>query len=406
MKIAMTGGGSGGHITPILAVAHELKTLQPSAQIIYIGQKGDALSDVPAAHPAVDQVYAVSAGKFRRYANEGWRQYLNLRVQFLNIRDLFRLLRGIWQSYWLLRRLKPDVVFTRGGFVSVPVALGARLNHVPYITHDSDSVPSLANRMIARWAAVHAVALPPELYPYPAAKTVLVGVPVSSKYQPVDAALRAKYREELGLEYKQVVFLTGGGNGARVLNEAMVANARYLLGTFPELAIVHVAGRSLLDETTAGYDALGLGAARGRVFVHGFVTDLYRYSGAADVVITRAGATTLAEFALQQLACLIVPAGQLGWDMQNAAVLAKRDAAVRLTEDQAEQPERLGRTIGELLQNDARRATLAHNLAAYAHPHAATDLAQLLLDVIGGKTAGKLLDGVSTGGKTDVAPQK
>jgi UDP-N-acetylglucosamine--N-acetylmuramyl-(pentapeptide) pyrophosphoryl-undecaprenol N-acetylglucosamine transferase len=388
----MTGGGSGGHITPILAVAHELKTLQPSAQIIYIGQTGDALSDVPAAHPAVDKVYAVSAGKFRRYANEGWRQYLNLREQFLNVRDLFRMLHGIWQSYWLLRRLKPDVVFTRGGFVSVPVALGARLNRVPYITHDSDSLPSLANRIIARWAAAHAVALPPELYPYPAAKTVLVGVPVSSNYQPVDARLRARYRKELGLEYEQVVFLTGGGNGAQVLNEAMAANARYLLGTFPKLAIVHVAGRSHLDETNAAYDALKLGTARDRVLVHGFVTDLYRYSGAADVVITRAGATTLAEFALQQLACLIIPAGHLGWDVQNAAVLAKRDAVVQLTEDQAEQPERLGRTISELLQNDARRAKLAHNLAAYAHPHAATELAQLLLDIIGGKT--------------DVAPQK
>jgi UDP-N-acetylglucosamine--N-acetylmuramyl-(pentapeptide) pyrophosphoryl-undecaprenol N-acetylglucosamine transferase len=246
------------------------------------------------------------------------------------------------------------------------------------------------------------VALPPELYPYPAAKTVLVGVPVSSNYQPVDAALRAKYREQLGLEHKQVVFLTGGGNGARVLNEAMVANARYLLGTFPDLAIVHVAGRALVDETNAAYDALQLGTARGRVFVHGFVTDLYRYSGAADVVITRAGATTLAEFALQQLACLIIPAGHLGWDVQNAAVLAKRDAVVQLTEDQAEQPERLGRTISELLQNDARRATLAHNLAAYAHPHAATELAQLLLDIVGGKVVG----GAPQGGKTDVAPQK
>jgi UDP-N-acetylglucosamine:LPS N-acetylglucosamine transferase len=146
----MTGGGSGGHITPILAVAHELKTLQPSAQIIYIGQTGDALSDVPAAHPAVDKVYAVSAGKFRRYANEGWRQYLNLREQFLNVRDLFRMLHGIWQSYWLLRRLKPDVVFTRGGFVSVPVALGACLNRVPYITHDSDSLPALLHVGLTR----------------------------------------------------------------------------------------------------------------------------------------------------------------------------------------------------------------------------------------------------------------
>jgi UDP-N-acetylglucosamine--N-acetylmuramyl-(pentapeptide) pyrophosphoryl-undecaprenol N-acetylglucosamine transferase len=404
MKIVMTGGGSGGHITPILAVAHELKTLAPQAQIIYIGQTGDALSDIPAAHPAVDQVYTVSAGKFRRYADEGWRQYLNLRQQFLNVRDLFRLVRGVWQSYWLLRRLKPDAVFTRGGFVSVPVAMGAHLNRVPYITHDSDSVPSLANRLIARWARLHAVALPAELYPYPRNKTVVVGVPVSTHYRPVGAAERRKFREALGLDYNRVLFLTGGGNGSRTLNEALVANTRYLLGTFPDLAIVHVAGRGLEAETAAAYDALRLGAARSRVFVHGFVTDQYRYSGAADVVVGRAGATTLAEFAQQQLACVIVPAPKLvgGHQLKNTQALARAGAIVQLTEEQIEQPERLGRTISELLGDNVRRAALGHKLAEFAHPHAASELAQLLLDLADGKMAAAK----AVGGKTDVAPQK
>jgi len=141
---------------------------------------------------------------------------------------------------------------------------------------------------------------------------------------PVDDKLRREYREALGLEYKQIVFLTGGGNGARMLNEALVANARYLLGTFPNLALVHVAGRSLEAETNAAYDSLKLGVARGRVFVHGFVTGLYRYSGAADVVIARGGATNLAEFAQQGTACLIVPSKQLGWNVKNAAALAAR----------------------------------------------------------------------------------
>ncbi|HSX16189.1 MAG TPA: glycosyltransferase [Candidatus Saccharimonadales bacterium] len=380
----MTGGGSGGHITPILAVAHELKRLRPDAEIIYIGQKGDKLSDIPAGDPNIDVVHEVSAGKLRRYDDEGWRQWLNLRVQFLNVRDVFRVLAGIWQSYWLLRKERPAVIFTRGGFVSVPVAIGGHLNGIPFVTHDSDSVPSLANRLIARWAHTHAVALPVELYPYPKSKTVMVGVPVSAKYEPVDDKLRREYREALGLEYKQIVFLTGGGNGARMLNEALAANARYLLGTFPDLALVHVAGRALEAETNAAYDALKLGAARGRVFVHGFVTDLYRYSGAADVVIARGGATNLAEFAQQGAACLIVPSKQLGWNVKNAAALASRGAVLQLSEDQAEQPERLGRTIGELLEDDGKRAALGRKLAAYAHPLAAVELAGLVLNVADG----------------------
>lgn len=375
----MTGGGSGGHITPILAVAHELKQRQPDAEVIYIGQKGDGLADIPAQDPNIDAVHTVWAGKLRRYADEGWRQWLDVRTQSLNLRDASRLGRGVAQSYWLLRRLKPDVVFTRGGFVSVPVAIGAYLNHIPYITHDSDTMPSLANRLIAPRAAVHAVALPPELYPYPADKTVMVGVPVAKHYEPVTPQLRAQYRRELGISLPRVVLLTGGGNGARMLNQALVANAKYLLQTFPDLMLLHIAGRGLEAETAAAYDALGLGREQARVQVRGFVTDLYRYSGAADVVVARGGATNLAEFALQGVACVIVPSKQLAWNVKNAAVLARKQAVLELTEAQAEQPERLGRTIGQLLEDDALRAQLAQTLAGYAHPHAAAELAELII---------------------------
>lgn len=375
----MTGGGSGGHITPILAVAHELKQLYPQAQIIYIGQKGDALADIPAADPNIDAVYTVWAGKLRRYHDEGWRQLLAVRTQALNVRDIFRVGRGTWQSFWLLRKLRPDVIFTRGGFVSVPVAVAGKLNHIPYITHDSDSTPSLANRLIARWASLHAVALPVELYPYPRNKTQMVGVPVGKEYVPVNPELQQKYRSELGLGvYKQMIFITGGGNGARQLNQDIVANAKYLLTSYPDLVLAHIAGRALEAETNQAYDSLGLGDARKRVQVYGFVTDLYRYSGAADIVVARGGATNLAEFALQAKACLIVPSKQLGWNVKNSQTLAERQAIVQLTEDQAEQPERLGRTLGELLDDKQLRHGLGSELAGFARPDAARELAALV----------------------------
>jgi UDP-N-acetylglucosamine--N-acetylmuramyl-(pentapeptide) pyrophosphoryl-undecaprenol N-acetylglucosamine transferase len=384
MKVVMTAGGSGGHITPILAVAHELKVLMPGVEIIYIGQKGDQLSDIPAADPNIDAVYTVPAGKLRRYADEGWRQLLDVRTQALNTRDMGRTVRGLAQSYRLLRRLKPDVIFTRGGFVSVPVALAGHMLGIPYITHDSDSVPSLANRLIARWAQMHAVAMPAELYPYPKSKTVVVGVPVSKQYQPVTAELRKKYRAELGVSADaQLVFVTGGGNGARVLNQAMAENSRYLLGTFPELHIIHLSGRTMEAETNQAYDAAKLGSARSRVQVHGFVNGVAAHSGAADVVITRGGATTLAEFSIQGVACLIVPSKQLGWNVKNARILANEGAALELNEDQIAQPERLGRTIGELLADSKERVRLARKLADYAHPHAAAELAALLLKIGG-----------------------
>jgi len=384
----VTGGGSGGHITPILAVAHELKKRRPDIEIIYIGQRGDKLSDVPAADPNIDAVYTVWAGKLRRYANEDWRQWLNVRTQSLNVRDASRLARGVGQGYRLLRKLKPDVIFTRGGFVSVPVAIGGYLNHIPYLTHDSDSVPSLANRLLAPHAALHAVALPAEVYPYPPSKTTTVGIPVSAQYRLVTPRLQLQYRKELGLEsYGHVVFLTGGGNGSRVLNDALIQNARYLLGTYPGLVIVHVAGRSLEAETNQAYDALKLGTARERVQVHGFLTGMVRYTGAADVVITRSGATTLAELAIQEKACIMVPAPQLagGHQIQNAKLFARKRAIVELSEDQLEQPERLGRTVGDLLIDPERRAELSRNLGKYAHPQAAAELADLILKLAGGE---------------------
>jgi len=386
MKVVVTGGGSGGHITPIMAVAHELKQLQPDIEIIYIGEKGGHLSDVPAKDPNIDEVYSVWAGKLRRYADEGWRQWLNVRQQALNIRDAGRIVRGTWQSYRLLRKVKPNVVFTRGGFVSVPVAIAAWLNHVPYITHDSDSVPSLANRLIAPNASVHAVALPVDIYPYPPKKTVMVGVPVSKQYEAISPELQVKYRKELGLDkYAQVILLTGGGNGSKPLNDMLLSNAKYLLGTFPDLAIVHIAGRSLQDSVNKAYDNLKLGRARARVNVLGFTTELYRYSGSADVIVTRAGATTLAEFAIQKKACVVIPAPQLvgNHQVKNTQALAERGAVMQLTEDQAGQAERLGRVIGELLSDDRKRQKLAKKLAQYARPDAARELAELIIKVAG-----------------------
>jgi len=379
----VTGGGSGGHITPILAVASELKRLRPEVRIVYIGQKGESLLDIPAQDPSIDEVRVVRAGKFRRYHGEGWRQVFNLATQARNVRDAFFVLIGIWQSFWLLRRLKPSVIFTRGGFVSVPVALAGVLRRVPYITHDSDSVPSLANRLIARWAHVHAVALPPETYPYPPDKTVMVGIPLSDKYQPVTPRLQAQYRHELELdEFEQVVLVTGGGNGARKLNAAILENAVRLLKHYPKLCLLHVSGRALEAELRRNYDGLLAPEDTGRVRVIGFAPDFYRYSGAADVIVARGGATNLAEFAVQAKACIIVPATRLVGDHQtkNAQVLVKKHAIVTLSEDQAEQDGRLARAIAELLGNTRERQQLRQNLAQFARTDAAERLAMLLLD--------------------------
>jgi UDP-N-acetylglucosamine--N-acetylmuramyl-(pentapeptide) pyrophosphoryl-undecaprenol N-acetylglucosamine transferase len=381
VTIVLTGGGSGGHITPILAVAHELKRLDVAVQLVYIGQAGDSLADIAQGNSDIDVVYAISAGKLRRYHGEGMRQLLDVKTGLLNIRDAFRTVRGCWQAYWLLRKLKPAVVFVKGGFVGVPVGLAAARQGIPYVTHDSDAVPGLANRIIARWASVHAVALPAEVYAYPLRKTRTVGVPVHANYQPVGREERAHLKRALNLEnFAKILFVTGGGLGAQRLNDAVEAIMPKLLAAMPGLAVVQTVGRQ--NETTVQqhYDQLLASEDRGRVIVRGFVNDMYRYSGAADVIITRAGATTLAEFAVQHRACVIVPNPILtgGHQLKNAEYLAEKGAAIVVHESELQHE--LYDVILHLLQDEQAQRALGEKLATFAVADAANQLAMLLLE--------------------------
>jgi UDP-N-acetylglucosamine--N-acetylmuramyl-(pentapeptide) pyrophosphoryl-undecaprenol N-acetylglucosamine transferase len=141
-----------------LAVTAELRKQSPEARIFYIGQQGDKLGDIPAKDPNIDAAYTVYAGKFRRYHGEGLRQLLDVKTFLLNCRDAVLVLIGLVQCWRLLRQLRPDVIFVKGGFVGVPVGLAAAALHQPYVTHDSDAIPGLANRIIARWAYKHTAA--------------------------------------------------------------------------------------------------------------------------------------------------------------------------------------------------------------------------------------------------------
>jgi UDP-N-acetylglucosamine--N-acetylmuramyl-(pentapeptide) pyrophosphoryl-undecaprenol N-acetylglucosamine transferase len=383
MKIVVTGGGSGGHITPILAVASELKTIDQTIEIDYIGQKGDGFADIPAQDPNISATYSVRAGKFRRYHGEGWKQILDVPTMYKNIRDAFRVVIGVGQSIVLLRRLRPNIIFTRGGYVSVPVGLAAGFLKIPYITHDSDGIPSLANRIIAKRAVLHAVALPKDLYPYKQSKTLTVGVPVSDQYRHVTPAAQEAYRRELGLtKYKQIVLVTGGGLGAQRLNDAAVANAKTLLQQFPDLYLVHLSGRANYSDVQDDYAALQFEPTLTRVKVVDYTTELYKYSAAADVIVTRAGATSIAEFAMQARTCIVVPNPQLtgGHQSKNSMALKKAHAIVELTEDQIMQEGRLAHTVADLLHHPEKRAELAATLSTFAHPDSAKRLAMVLLD--------------------------
>lgn len=383
----MTGGGSGGHITPALAVAHELKQLRPDVYITYIGQAGDSLGDIPEQDKNIDQVLNVRAGKFRRYHGEGWRQLLDVVTLYKNLRDMLYVLAGIWQSFVLLGKLRPDVIFTRGSFVSVPVCLAAALRGIPYITHDSDAIPSLANRIIAPWAKIHAVALPKEVYTtYPSNKTVTVGVPISHKFHQLTASEVKAERQRLGFgDAGKVLFMTGGGNGAERLNRGLMDCVPELLERYPDLWVVHITGRNLEADMRQRYGRLLSPSDKKRVEVKGFVTNLYQYSGAADVVVTRAGGSSIAEFATQAKACVVVPNPQLtgGHQIKNAKVWADRKAVRLVSEENlSNDPRALMPALTDLFDHPDKAKDLGIKLSELAQPNAAHLLAVLLLEIV------------------------
>jgi len=379
--IVLTGGGSGGHITPILAVADELKKQKPDTRVIYIGQTGDGLGDIPRLHPSIDEVYTVRAGKFRRYHSKGILQVFDIPTLLKNIRDAFYVIIGFLQSWFLLRRLKPSVVFVRGGYVGVPVGLAAARHKIPYLTHDSDAIPSLANRIISKKAAAHAVALPKENYQYPQDKTFAVGIPLNDAYQPVTPKLEHEYRDGLHIrEDSKVICITGGGLGAERLNDAMKTIVPKLMEKYHQLVVIHIAGRKHEAKVHEFYKQNLSQSQLEHLLIRGFVNDLYRYSAASDLIVARAGATNLAEFAMQRKACIIVPNPLLaaGHQIKNAKSLAEQ-GAIRVVEEGDKLSDELFTTIVELLDSTEKRMRLAEEFGKFAKPNATEDVVGLIV---------------------------
>lgn len=350
---------------------------------MYVGERGGKFSDIAVNHPAIDEVHAIYAGKFRRYHGESWlSRLLDYRTFIFNARDALFVMFGLVQARRVLKKIKPDVVFLKGGFVGVPVGIAAHWARIPFITHDSDSIPGLANRFVGRWARKHATALAAENYPqYPAESVEHVGVLVEDSYRLVNPALQKQYKKTLGLPDESLMLLiTGGSSGAQRINQAMQVVSPLLLESYPALNIVHQVGKGNQDAYGAYHHE--------RLHVVEFMHPMYQFTGAADVVVARAGANALAELGVQGKACIVVPSRFLtgGHQLKNAAYLDAQKAIVALDEASVEKnPEIVATAIRSLLDNPNERRQLASTLHAITIPDAAVKVAQLLLNYSGSK---------------------
>lgn len=374
----LTGGGTGGHITPLLAVAHELKRLHPEVYVIYVGEHGGRFAAMTDDNPDIDEVHTVFAGKFRRYHGESWLQRLfDFQTNLLNLRDFFYFMVGSLQSVFLMRRLSPDVVLLKGGFVGVPVGFACALWRLPFVTHDSDAVPGLANRLVAKWARYHATAMPADFYAYPSKSVRQVGVLVSNDHAGVNPKQQAQFKRRIDVSEKhKLLLVTGGSSGAANINRAIRAIIKELLEKHQDLYVIHQTGK--------GKSGIYKDFSHERLRVEELLFPLYEYTGASDLVISRAGANTVAELGVQGRACILVPNPLLtgGHQLKNAEYFEGK-GAVRIVKDTTikKNPSSLLTAVDELLSDAKQRRELGSRLQQATIPDATNKLTMLLLEV-------------------------
>lgn len=320
-------------------------------------------------------VHRIYAGKLRRYHGISiLRQLLDIQTTLLNFRDAFFILIGIIQTFYYAMKWQPDVIFTKGGFVCLPAGIVARILGIPLVTHDSDMRPGLTNRIISRWASAIATGAPIENYPYDPKKTHFVGVPIDSSFRPFTLSEQLEARHEYGFIdiERPLVVATGGGLGARRINEAIVAIA-------PELTkhanILHITGQRNYNDVVAS--APELHEYEIVPFIH---TGMVKVLGAADVVVTRASATTLLELAGLAKPTIAIPSAVLGDQLKNGNAYAEAGAVILCEETTfVGNPQKLSELILSLLRNSKKRQELSQRIHQLARPHAAIDTAALIV---------------------------
>lgn len=361
MRIVIAGGGTGGHIIPALAIANELKE-KHAAEIRFIGTpRGLESRLVPQAGYPLE---LIAVGQLKN---------VSLRTR---IATLFDLPKAILHCRRLLRDWKPAVVVGVGGYASGPAMMAAILAGIPTLAFEPNAAPGLANRLVGRRVSAGAVNFPPAARFFRNAQ--VTGIPVRPEF----FALPPR---PAGAAPHLLVF--GGSQGARALNDRMPQIVVPLLEQVPGLTILHQAGARHAERVEAAYAATS--AARDRWTVSAFLDDMAARFAAADLILARSGASTVAELAAAGKPSLLVPFPAAADDHQtrNAEVLASANAAVVMPESQMT-PEHLLAEVTRLLQSSETLAAMSGNARRLAHPDAVERIAAIVLDLAAQKKTG------------------
>ena len=320
-KIVLTGGGTAGHVTPNLALIPCLK--DAGYDIYYIGSingiEKSLIEDYGIPYLAIE------TGKFRRYFDPK------------NFTDPFRVAKGFSQAHHFIHQWKPDIVFSKGGYVSVPVVQAAAACHVPSICHESDMTPGLANKLCTPFAVKVCCNFPETMQDLPAEKAVLTGTPIRAELFHGDAE---KGRQICGFtKDKPVLMVIGGRLGAASVNKTVRDNLGALLQDFQ---VVHLCGKEKMDNlllTTPGYKQFE--------YVQEDLCHLYAM---ADIVISRAGANAICELLALKKPNILVPLPTGRGDQKlNASSFAQQGYSICISDDDL--PDVILEKVHELYEN-------------------------------------------------------
>lgn len=351
LKVLIAGGGTGGHIIPALAVAHELE-VRYGAETLFVGTpRGMEIRLVP------------EAGFNLRLIDVGPLNGVSLATR---MKTLVRLPRSISDCKRLIREFQPNVVFGVGGYASGPAMAAALQMKIPTMVFEPNAMPGLANRLVGKKVQAAAVNFPAAAAWFEHCE--VTGIPVRPGFfkleEPADGAPH--------------LLIFGGSQGARLFNMRLPRVVCDLLQAIPGLTVLHQSGARHLTATLEAYQATGADKARWEV--RPFLDDMPAHFGKAHLVMARSGASTVAELAAAGKPALLVPFAAAADQHQrrNAEAMVNAGAAVMLQEEEFDVPGRLAETLKGLLTAPARLARMAAAARTQAHPAAAERIAELL----------------------------
>lgn len=366
-------------MTPIAVLAQKLSESHSDWQINYIGAYGDKVAKNKIGDNLNFTSYKrIFSGKFRRYVGFRGKRRLKLWKAYLfNLRDMLLVTVGLLQAMILLIANRPNVVFSKGGYPALPVCIAAGLLRVPIVSHDSDAVPGLTHRICGRFISTKLFGVPPS-NPGPSRRHV--GVPIESDYaHTLTSAQKASVKRSLGISTDSTMILvTGGGLGSTSLNLA-VARLTHKYSENEKVVFVVITGEANLESFKR--EAL----ESKRVIAIGFSEDMKNLMRTADIVITRAGATVLAEVSASSTAAIIIPNSQLpgSHQLHNAAVFKESGSAIVLQVDKnVVDEDDLKKALDSLLADPAKRKLLGKSVGKMYNSTTLDQIEQAIVEQI------------------------